>query len=191
MNVNANMVVVILIALIVGIILGALAIYLTQQARTRRLKERFGPEYSRVVAETGNRSRAEATLEHRRKRVEQLQIRTLQPGERAHFQEGWREVQGRFVDNPSGALSEADRLISEVMSIEGYPMQNFEQRAADVSVDHPWVIENYRGAHEIALRNAQGNATTEELRKAMLHYRTLFEELVGHAELPQAERIRL
>jgi hypothetical protein len=191
MNLSGNVVVAIVIALIVGIILGALAIYLSQQARTRRLKEHFGPEYGRVVAETGNRSRAEAMLEHRRKRVEQLQIRSLEPNERAHFQEGWREVQARFVDNPGAALSEADRLISEVMSIEGYPMQDFEQRAADISVDHPLVIENYRGAHEITVRNAQGHATTEELRKAMLHYRALFEELVGQTEWSQPERIRL
>lgn len=188
---NTSMVLAIVIALIIGIVLGALAIYLSQQARTRRLKQHFGPEYERTLAEAGNRSRAEAQLEHRRKRVENLQIRTLEPTEKAHFQDGWRDVQARFVDNPTGALNEADRLIGEVMSVEGYPMQEFEQRAADISVDHPRVIENYREAHQIALRNSQGSATTEELRKAMLHYRALFEELVGQAEWSQAERIRL
>jgi hypothetical protein len=191
MNINGTMALAIVIALIVGIILGALAIYLSQQERTRRLKQHFGPEYERTLAETGNRSRAEAMLEHRRKRVAQFQIRGLEPTERAHFQEGWRDVQARFVDNPSGALNEADHLVGEVMSREGYPMQEFEQRAADISVDHPGVIENYREAHQIALRNSQGSASTEELRKAMLHYRALFEELVGQAEWSQAERIRL
>ena len=191
MNANANMVLAIVIALIVGIVLGALAIQLFQQARTRRLKEHFGPEYGRAVAETGNRSRAEAMLEHRRRRVEQLQIRTLEPTERARFQEGWRDVQARFVDNPGGAVTDADRLVGEVMSAEGYPMLEFEQRAADISVDHPVVIENYREAHNIALQSAQGHASTEDLRRAMIHYRRLFEELVGQAEYPQTERIRL
>lgn len=191
MNANANMVLAIVIALIVGIVLGALAIQLFQQARTRRLKAHFGPEYGRAVAETGNRSRAEAMLEHRRRRVEQLQIRTLEPTERVRFQEGWRDVQARFVDNPGGAVTDADRLVGEVMSAEGYPMLEFEQRAADISVDHPVVIENYREAHNIALQSAQGHASTEDLRKAMIHYRKLFEELVGQAEYPQTERIRL
>jgi hypothetical protein len=188
---NTNTVLAIVIALVVGIGLGALAIYMFQQARTRRLKERFGPEYGRVVAETGNRSRAEAMLEHRRKRVEQLRIRPLEASERARFQEGWRQIQSRFVDDPSGALSEADRLIGEAMSLEGYPVLDFEQRAADISVEHPAVVENYREGHSIALRNAQGSASTEDLRRAMIHYRTLFEALVGQPEWSQAERIKV
>lgn len=181
----------IVIALIVGIVLGAVVIYIFQQGRTRRLKERFGPEYGRVVAEAGNRSRAEAMLEHRQKRVQQLDIRALDPSEQTRFQESWRDIQARFVDDPSGALSDADRLIGEVMSVEGYPVLEFEQRAANISVDHPAVVENYREGHNTALRNAKGSATTEDLRKAMIHYRTLFEELVGQAEWSQAERIRL
>ncbi len=185
-----NTTLMVVIALIVGIILGATVIYAIQQGRTRRLKERFGPEYGRVVAETGNRSRAEAMLEDRQKRVRQFHIRPLNSNERTRFQEGWRDIQARFVDDPGGTLGQADRLIGEVMSLEGYPMVEFEDRAADISVEHPAVVENYREAHNIAMRNGQGRATTEELRKAMLHYRTLFEELAGQPEWAQAERTR-
>ena len=186
---NPNTTVIIVIALIVGMVIGAAVIYAIQQGRTKRLKERFGPEYGRMVAETGNRSKAEAMLEHRQKRVKDLHVRPLDVAERTRFQEDWREIQGRFVDDPGGALTEADRLLVEVMSVEGYPMQQFEQRAADISVDHPTVIENYREGHQIAVRHSQGHATTEELRKAMIRYRSLFEELVGQTEWV-AERTR-
>jgi hypothetical protein len=179
------------IAFILGAVFGAAAIYAAQQGRRKRLKEKFGPEYDRTVAETGSRLEAEAVLEHRQRRVQQLHVRPLSPAERARFVEGWREIQARFVDDPSGALKEADRLVGEVMATEGYPMLDFEQRAADISVDHPVVTDNYREAHRVAVRDKEGNATTEELRKAMIHYRTLFDELAGHAELAQAERIRL
>jgi hypothetical protein len=187
---NPNITLVVVIALIVGMVLGAAVIYAIQRARTKRLKERFGPEYSRVMEEIGNRSRAEAMLKHRQKRVKDLRIRALDAAERSRFQQGWREIQARFVDNPSGALGEADRLVGEVMSAEGYPTQEFEQRAADISVDHSMVIENYREGHKIAVNNHQGNATTEELRRGMIHYRSLFEELVGQPEWV-AERTRV
>ena len=180
----------VVIALIVGIAIGVVLIYLVQQSRTRKLKGRFGPEYDRVVTETGNRSAAEAKLIHRQRRVDKLHIRPLEANERLHFQEGWRDIQTHFVDDPSEALTEADRLIAEVMAAEGYPMREFDERAADISVDHPVVIENYREGHSIATRNVQGRATTEDLRKAMIHYRTLFEELLGQRELAQAERSR-
>ena len=185
---NATLVV---IALFCGILLGALAIYIIQQNRTRRLKQVFGPEYGRAVGETGNRSRAEALLSERKKRVQQLQIRELSPTERARFHEDWRDIQAQFVDDPNRALTEADRVIREVMSAQGYPVREFEEQAADISVDHASVIENYREGHNIALRNLQGHATTEDLRKAMIHYRILFEELAGRAESAHAERIRL
>jgi hypothetical protein len=185
-----NMGVTVAIALIVGIAIGVAAIYFVQQRRTQRLKQRFGPEYERVVMETGDRALAEARLEDRRRRVERLQIRSLTPTERARFQEGWREVQARFVDDPGGAVNKADHLVGEVMSLEGYPMLEFEKRAEDISVDHPIVIENYREGHHVALKHDQGKASTEDLRKAMIHYRTLFEELVGQSELFPAERTR-
>jgi hypothetical protein len=180
----------VVIALVVGIAIGVALICLMQQSRTRRLKERFGPEYERVLSETGSRWTAEAKLEQRHKRVEQLHIRQLSTNERAQFQEGWREVQAYFVDDPSRALTEADRLIGEVMAAEGYPMREFEERAADISVEHPVVIQNYREGHSIATRNVEAEASTEELRKAMIHYRTLFEELLGQRELAQTEGAR-
>jgi hypothetical protein len=179
------------IALIVGIAIGVAAIYLVQQRRTQRLRQRFGPEYERVVTETGDRPLAEARLEERRRRVEKLQIRSLTPAERARFQEDWRDVQARFVDDPGAAVNKADHLVGEVMSLEGYPMLEFEKRAEDISVDHPVVTENYREGHRLALKHDHGSASTEDLRKAMIHYRTLFEELVGQSEFVPSERTRI
>ena len=127
---------------------------------------------------------AEAGLEERAQRVEGFHVRPLAAGDRARFVESWREVQARFVDGPAGAVTAADQLLGDVMSTRGYPVSDFEQRAADISVDHPLVLENYRTAHEIALRQTQGQASTEELRQAMVHYRTLFEELVSEPEMP-------
>jgi len=176
------------IVFVVGFVIGVGVAYLVQRNRSVRLRERFGPEYSRTVAETGDRWRAESTLEHRAKRVERLHIRTLTPAERSHFLEAWHEIQGRFVDDPNGSLVEADRLIASVMSAEGYPVAEFEQRAADISVDHPEVVDNYRGGHRIALKEAQGRADTEDLRRGMIHYRTLFEDLVGQPEYTQTGR---
>jgi hypothetical protein len=181
----------IVIVLVVGIVIGAAIVYVAQQGRTRRLRNSFGPEYGRVVGETGDRLTAEAVLLRRQNRVRQLHIRPLSATEQAHFQESWREVRARFVDNPNLALTEADRLIGEVMSVEGYPVLEFEQRAEDISVDHPGVIENYRQGHRIALANAQGGASTEDLRKAMIHYRKLFEELVGQPSWAEPERAKL
>ena len=178
------------LALIVGIAIGVVVAVLIQQERTRQLQRRFGPEYSRVVDETGSRPVAEARLAERQRRVEKLPLRQLDTAERVRFQEGWRDIQAHFVDDPSRALNEADRLIGEVMSVEGYPVREFEERAADISVDHAVVIENYREAHGIATRNMQGRATTEDLRSAMIHYRTLFEELLGQREFAPTERTR-
>jgi hypothetical protein len=169
------------IAFVLGVVVGGVVLYAIQQERSKRLKEKFGPEYTRVVAETGGRLPAEEALLERQKRVEQFHIRPLSTAERARFVEGWREIQARFVDDPSGALSEADRLVGEVMATEGYPLRDFDQRFADLSVEHPLVIENYREGHTVAVRDKQGGATTEELRKAMIHYRTLFDELARHA----------
>src|ERR1700739_1218909 len=134
------------IALLVGIAIGVVAIYLLQQNRTRHLKEHFGPEYTRVMEQTGSRSAAEAKLEGRQRRVARLHIRQLDSSERMQFQESWRDVQAHFVDDPSTAVTEADQIIGQVMSAEGYPMREFEERAADISVDHPVVTEHYREA---------------------------------------------
>lgn len=170
----------VLISVFIGIaILAIAALILVQKRRTQRLRTRFGPEYTRALQESGDRRRAEASLEERKKRVERFQLRVLAPGDCARFTESWRRVQARFVDEPKGAVTEADQLLGEVMSTRGYPVSDFEQRTADMSVDHPRVVEDYRTAHEIALRHGQGQAGTEDLRQAMIHYRTLFEELVN------------
>ena len=180
------------LALIVGaisiVVAGITTLLILRNRRTARLRAQFGaPEYTRTVREGGNRRRAENKLEERAERVEGFHIRALSPADHARFLESWRKVQGRFVDSPGGAVTEADQLLGDVMSLRGYPVGDFEQRAADISVDHPLVMENYRAGHGIAVRQTLGQASTEELRQAMIHYRTLFEELVGEPELARAK----
>ena len=131
------------------------------------------------MEEGGSRRQAEAGLDKRTARVESFHLRPLAPADRTRFEDSWRTVQARFVDGPAGAVAEADQLLRDVMSSRGYPVTDFEQRAADISVDHPLVLENYRKAHEIALLQTTGKASTEDLRHAMIHYRSLFEELVS------------
>ena len=155
------------------------ALFVSQrQKRSQRLQRRFGPEYGRAVGEMGSRTKAESELEAREKRVGGLTITPLSPGDAARFTQAWSAMQGRFIDNPKGVVSEADRLVRELMMKRGYPMGDFERRAADISVDHPAVVENYRAAQSIAVRDERGEADTEELRKAVVHYRTLFDELL-------------
>ena len=168
----------IIVAAIV-IVLGAVVVLFLQRRRTERLRSRFGPEYERAVAEGGDRRRAEANLAERAERVEKFHLRPLASADRARFTETWSRVQAHFVDAPAGAVAEADQLLGDVMATCGYPMGDFEQRAADISVDHPVVTQNYRAAHDIAIRQARGQASTEDLRRAMIHYRALFEDLVG------------
>src|ERR1700686_2467628 len=180
------------IAIVIAVavmVAAGIAIWLfTRKRRTERLRAQFGgAEYTRAVKEGGSRRQAEAVLDKRAERVEGLHIRPLGPGDRARFVESWRRVQVRFVDGPGGAVTEADQLLGDVMSTRGYPVSDFEQRAADISVDYPSVLENYRAAHEIAVRQTSGQASTEELRQAMLHYRTLFDELVGVPEMARAK----
>jgi len=149
-----------------------------RRATTAGLRQRFGPEYQRAVQQHGSERRAESKLADREKRVEQLKIRDLNPMERERFSGEWNSVQSRFLDYPKGAVTEADELVCSLMKARGYPVADFDQRAADISVDHPQVVENYRSAHGIALRLGRGEANTEDLRTAMIHYRSLFEELV-------------
>ncbi len=170
------------IALAVAVIL-IIAVLVLLYMRKRRsttadLRKKFGPEYDRAVRVHGTERKAEAMLEDREKRVEKLNLRDLDPMERERFTKQWESVQSRFVDSPKGAVAEADDLVSSLMKVRGYPVSDFDQRAADISVDHPRVVENYRSAHEIALRVGKDGSTTEELRAAMIHYRSLFEELV-------------
>jgi hypothetical protein len=168
-----------IIVVVIAVLVIAIAAYLAmRKRRSLRLRERFGPEYDRVVRHEGDVRKGEGVLEFREKRRERFELRTLSPVDRSSFEQRWDEVQARFVDDPKGAVTVADSLVMEVMQARGYPVGDFEQRAADVSVDHPLVVENYRSAHDIALRHNRGQASTEDLRKAMVHYRTLFQELL-------------
>jgi hypothetical protein len=175
--------------LIVIAVVAAVAVvwFVLRQKRSERLRRHFGPEYERAAREMGDVRRAEAALEARAKRVERLHIRPLTPEDRTRFSASWQDVQRRFVDDPEGAATEADRLVGEVMAARGYPIGDFEQRADDVSVDHPHVVWHYRAGREIAQRHARGEATTEDLRQAMVHYRALFDDLLGGTTEPAPE----
>jgi hypothetical protein len=169
--------------ILAGVIILVIAVLVWLFVQKRRsttavLRKKFGPEYERAVLKHGSERKAEAKLVDREKRVEKLNIRDLDPTEYERFSKRWESVQSRFVDSPKGAVAEADDLVSSLMSTRGYPVSDFDQRVADISVDHPRVVENYRSAHEIALRVGRDAATTEDLRTAMIHYRSLFEELV-------------
>jgi len=180
-------VVTIVVVLIVAV---SVIVWLASNQRSKRLRERFGPEYTRTLEETGSKTRAEAKLEKLQKTVEHYKITPLSSEARARFVARWHKIQSRFVDDPRGALTEADDLIQEIMSARGYPMADFEQRAADISVDHPLVVEQYRAGHEISLRHEQGRASTEDMRQAMIHYRTLFAELADEPELTRSANVR-
>ena len=174
---DTNLIVLAAVAILIIAVLGWL--YLRKRRNTSAvLRKKFGPEYDRAVRVHGAGRKAESKLEDREKRVEKLNLRDLDPMEHERFSKRWEAVQSRFVDSPKGAVTEADDLVSSVMKARGYPVSDFDQRAADISVDHPRVVENYRSAHEIALRVGKDAATTEDLRTAMIHYRSLFEELV-------------
>ncbi len=149
-----------------------------QKKRSRGLKERFGPEYGRTVEQLGSQSKAESELNARAKRVAGFNLLPLEPAEAARFSAAWLTLQSRFIDDPKGVLMQADHLVRELMGKRGYPVGDFEHRAADISVDHPLVVEHFRAAQAIGTRNARGEADTEELRKAVVHYRALFDELL-------------
>jgi len=177
----------VIIAIVAAIIIIAAVWSALRARRTRNLKQRFGPEYDRVTADTDSRRHAEAELADRQERREQLDIRALDPDRRAHFTRQWQDMQAEFVDDPGGAVAGADRIIRAVMRERGYPVDDFETRSADLSVDHPDVVENYRTAHGIADRHTTGDADTEDLRRAIQHYRLLFTELV---ESPAGQEVR-
>lgn len=178
---NADNVQTWIIAAVILLALIAAAWLITRDVRRKqsvRLQQRFGPEYARVISERGDRSKAEAELLAREKRVQRLKLVALTPEDASRFTQAWGVLQTRFVDNPRGVVVEADRLVRDLMVKRGYPMADFERRAADISVDYPTVVESYRGARAIAERDQQGQASTEELRKAVVYYRTLFDELL-------------
>ena len=177
---NTSALIILAVVAVVAVIVTILAL---KTRRTQQLKSRFGSEYGRAIQETGNKARAEAKLEKLEKRVHSFKLSLLSPSARAEFAAEWQKIQGRFVDDPKDALTEADQLVQKMLAVQGYPMTDFEQRAADISVDHPQVVENYRAGHDIALRHAQGRASTEDMRQAMIHYRALFNELSGQPEI--------
>lgn len=171
-----------LIALIAILAILVLLWMWTRSRQSRQLKSQFGPEYERTVHEVGDERKAEAVLADRQKRVAAYTVKPLPGDMRDHFVETWRQVQARFVDDPKYAVTRADDLLGEVMMARGYPMADFDHRAEDLSVDHPEIVQNYRKAHDIALRHSRGEASTEDLRTAMIHYRTLFDDLVNEPE---------
>jgi hypothetical protein len=178
---------IIIVSVILIATVGIAAAIFLRKRKTKKLRTRFGPEYARAVQESGGRRQGEAGLQEREKRVEGFAIRPLTPSDRERYIASWRKVQAQFVDNPKSSVTEADRLLGDVMSTRGYSVSDFEERSADLSVNHPLVVENYRAAHEISLRHARGQASTEDLRQAMIHYRTLFDELVGEPEMARAK----
>jgi hypothetical protein len=178
-----------MIAIVVGVALVVLAaVLLTQRRRSDELRARYGPEYDHIVDRFGDKRHAEAELRRRVERVELLNVRALSPQERGVYLTQWRAVQARFVDDPKGAVTDADRLVEEVMKTRGYPVADFDQREADLSVHHPRVVSNYRSARDIARRHRRGEATTEDLRQAMVFYRELFQDLLEDRENARTER---
>ena len=170
----------ILAVVLVVVIVGAIFVpVFARRKRSQRLQDQFGPEYDLAVQTQGDEKKAQTELEERQKHVEALDIRPLSDAEQQRYLADWATVQSKFVDEPQAATVDADRLIMEVMQLRGYPVSNFEERAADVSVNYPALVSNYRAAREIALKNEQNQANTEELRQAMIYYRSLFEELLA------------
>ncbi len=175
--------------LIAVVLIGAVVWITLSRVRSQRLRQRFGPEYERTVRSEGTVRKAEAALEARAKRVHSLHIHPLSPDDATRFDAAWRDIQTRFVDEPRATIAEADRLVGEVMATRGYPVGEFEQRVEDISVDHPDVVMNYRAAREIAQQHAEGKASTEDLRQAMVHYRALFRDLLETKEA-KASKVR-
>lgn len=180
---NTMLMVIGVAAVLLAIVVGWM---MTQRRRTR-LKDRFGPEYDQAVRQHPDARTAERELLNREHRVASLDIKPLTRDDAVRFSEAWRRTQTRFVDDPKGAVADADRLVDEVMRARGYPLVEFEQRAADISVDHPRVVANYRAARAIAARNARGETNTEELRQALVHYRELFADLLEIREEDRRE----
>jgi hypothetical protein len=179
----------IVIAVVVLVIIGALlGVAFSRRKRSEKLHDKFGTEYDHTVQTMGNEKKAQTELKERQKHVETLNIRPLTASEHERYLADWKAVQSKFVDEPGQAVIDADGLIMEVMQLRNYPIADFDQRAADISVNYPALVTNYRAAREIALKNKQGQASTEELRQAMIYYRPLFEELLGTETVLVAEK---
>ena len=174
------------IIIIIAIIVVAAIAGILYDSRRRRLRQRFGPEYDRMVEEKGSRTRAEAELAGRERRVAGLDIRPLDPAAQARYAQNWTAIQEQFVDAPTEAVAAAQRLVKTVMNERGYPTEGDDQTLADLSVQHATVLDHYRAAYLISQRAADGMASTEDLRQAMIHYRALFEDLLGAGAAPPA-----
>jgi hypothetical protein len=175
---------------VVIVLLVIVGVLVARQQRSRRLKDEFGPEYGHVVAERGDQRAAEKELADRRQRVGKFEIRPLDPVDRERYLEQWGSVQRSFVDEPVGAVRHAHELVQRVMHDRGYPVdKGFEQRTADISVEHPAVVENYRAAQGISVRARNGQASTEQLRQAMVHFRALFDDLLAPGDAEQADDV--
>jgi hypothetical protein len=182
---DPKLVVAIAVALVAVVIIAWVVV---RKQRTMRLRRQFGPEYDRAVLERGPQH-AETVLLDREKRVREFRIHELAADERERFVTEWRIVQSRFVDDPQGAVAEADLLVDRLMQARGYPTSDFEQQAADISVSHPGVVDNYRAAHQIALRHQRGEASTEDLRNAIIYYRSLFDDLLQTGLTPHKKEV--
>ncbi|HET7234809.1 MAG TPA: hypothetical protein VFK59_00055 [Actinomycetota bacterium] len=171
------------------LVIGLVAWVMTRRSRTDDLRRSFGPEYDVALSEADTRREAESELQARRERREQLQIHALTPEARDRFSSAWRETQARFVDSPRVALAEADLLVLDLMRERGYPAADFEQRSADVSVDHPDVVRNYRAAHAISMEAASDDVDTERMRQGLVHFRALFDELLRDETIEADRRV--
>lgn len=180
--------IIIIVFVVLGIIGAILGAVFVRRRRSEQLHDHFGPEYDHTVQAMGTEKKAQTELDERRKHVEELNIRPLSVSERERYQADWTAVQSKFVDEPGQAIVDADRLIIEVMQVRAYPVSDFEQRAADISVNYPTLVSNYRAAREIALKNEQHLANTEELRQAMIYYKSLFGELLGTEAVVEKEK---
>ncbi len=163
---------------------------LSRNRRTKELRSKFGPEYKRVARAEGDAARAEHVLLEREKRVKKLEIKPLSEAQRNEYADAWEHAQAEFVDDPTAAVARADVLVQEVMTARGYPVADFGQRVADVSVDHPAVAQNYRLAHDIAVKHEHADVGMEKLREAMLHYRALFADLLHDGGLRPVRQVR-
>jgi len=176
----------VVLVVVIAIVAIAAAVIISRRRRSQHLRSHFGPEYERTVQMHGNPAKAEAVLLQREERVKKFSLRPLPSGDRERYAAEWAAVQRRFVDDPSTAVTQADRLVTTVMAARGYPMTDAEQRAADLSVTYPNLVDNYRSARELTQRHAAGESSTEDLRKAMVYFRSLFDELL---EVAQPQRV--
>jgi len=189
MDTSTIIALVLAVVVVVVLAIAAAILFYMQKQRTKQLRSKFGAEYNRAVRAEGDAKQAEQVLQERQKRVEKLNIKPLSVEERDNFAQSWEREQAHFVDEPAIALDNADRLVKEVMNARGYPVADFEQRVADVSVDHPAVVQNYRIAHAIAVRGQSEEVSTEKLREAMIHYRALFADLLHDGGMQPVRRV--